>query len=57
MNTLLLPEAANKARMKDAAQKEQLAAREAARKLGVPAPKYEFLELIGKGTFGRVYKR
>lgn len=57
MTTLLLPEAANKARMKDAAQKEQLAAREASRKLGVTAPKYEFLELIGKGTFGRVYKR
>lgn len=57
MTTLLLPEAANKARMKDAAHKEQIAAREAARKHGQPAPKYEFLELIGKGTFGRVYKR
>ncbi|KAI9760636.1 MAG: hypothetical protein M1835_000123, partial [Candelina submexicana] len=56
MTTHLLPEAANKARVKEAAQKEQVAAREAARKHGVQAPHYEFLELIGKGTYGRVYK-
>ncbi|KAI9720015.1 MAG: hypothetical protein M1812_003141 [Candelaria pacifica] len=56
MATHLLPESANKARVKDAAHKEQLAAREAARKHGVMAPHYEFLELIGKGTFGRVYR-
>lgn len=30
---------------------------EKAVRLNTPMPQYEFLELIGKGSFGRVFKR
>ncbi len=28
-----------------------------AKRLNIPVPPYEFLELIGKGSYGRVFKR
>ena len=46
-----------KAGQVEEAKKMQKATHEAALNDGVEEPPYEFLELIGKGTFGRVYKR
>jgi hypothetical protein len=46
-----------KAGQVEEAKKMQKATRDAALNDGVDEPPYEFLELIGKGTFGRVYKR
>ena len=42
--------------VREAKQMEE-AVNERAQRMGVPPPNYDFLELIGKGTFGRVFKR
>jgi hypothetical protein len=39
------------------AQYTQKKIEERAETIGVDAPDYEFLELIGRGSYGRVYKR
>lgn len=39
------------------AQEMQQAVLDRANRTGEDLPPYEFLELIGKGTYGRVYKR
>ncbi len=46
-----------KARQVKDAQLMQQAVLERAQRTGETPPPYEFLELIGKGTYGRVYKR
>ncbi|OJD29463.1 serine threonine protein [Diplodia corticola] len=45
-----------KARQAEAAREMQKAVELHADRSGVAAPSYDFLELIGKGAFGRVYK-
>lgn len=45
-----------KARAIAAAKEMQAIVERAVKKCGIPDPQYEFLELIGKGAFGRVYK-
>jgi hypothetical protein len=49
--------AAGKARQIQDAKDMQNAVMERTRKKGIEPPQYEFLELIGKGSYGRVYKR
>jgi hypothetical protein len=39
------------------AKKMQTVVEERLNKKGLSVPPYEFLELIGKGAYGRVYKR
>ena len=39
------------------AKKMQTVVEERLTKKGLDVPPYEFLELIGKGAYGRVYKR
>ena len=46
-----------KARQIKDAQLMQQAVLDRAKRTGEEPPPYEFLELIGKGTYGRVYKR
>ena len=38
------------------AQEQEAAIKEKLRRNGLKFPKYEFLELIGKGSYGRVFK-
>ena len=40
-----------------AAKDLQVVVNEKVEKRGLPDPAFEFLELIGKGSFGRVFKR
>lgn len=40
----------------DDAKRMQATMHDAAIKTGQPLPKYALLELIGKGSYGRVYK-
>lgn len=55
---LVVPRPATGSRAKqDAAKEMEAAVQERAERKGVDPPPYEFLELIGKGSFGRVYKR
>lgn len=39
------------------AKQQENAVHEKLKRNGLPIPKYEFLELIGKGAYGRVFKR
>ena len=57
--THLVPEVAGMMKLKQAeeAKDMQQAVEERANRIGVEVPPYEFLELIGKGSFGRVFKR
>ena len=41
----------------DVAEKQQKAVEEQCKKSKLDTPAYELLELIGKGAYGRVYKR
>lgn len=50
-------ELSGKERAITAAKEMQAIVDREVKKPGVTDPKYEFLELIGKGAFGRVYKR
>ncbi|KAI9699200.1 MAG: hypothetical protein M1820_007279 [Bogoriella megaspora] len=45
-----------KLKQAEEAKEMQLAVEERAKRIGVEVPPYEFLELIGKGSFGRVFK-
>jgi hypothetical protein len=45
-----------KARQIEDAKNMYKTIQERTRKKGIDTPDYEFLELIGKGTYGRVYK-
>ena len=45
-----------KAKAIEDARQMQASVLEAATKIGKDPPKYALLELIGKGSFGRVYK-
>ncbi|KAI9811370.1 MAG: hypothetical protein M1827_005530 [Pycnora praestabilis] len=56
MASFLTPRSANKQKAHLAALDESKAVSETAKKNGTSPPKYEFLELIGKGSFGRVFK-
>jgi hypothetical protein len=57
-STFLNPKFAlgTKARQIQDAKRMQDSVAEKARKKGIDIPDYEFYELIGKGTYGRVYK-
>lgn len=57
MDYLKPPPAGGRVRQQQEAQTMQKAVDERARRHNVPVPPYEFLELIGKGSFGRVFKR
>ena len=46
-----------KLKQAEEAKDMQKAVEERANRIGVDIPPYEFLELIGKGSFGRVFKR
>jgi hypothetical protein len=46
-----------KPKMIQAAKDMQAVVNDKAKRLGLIPPPYEFLELIGRGTFGRVFKR
>ena len=52
----LLPPSAGKAKQRREAKTMQKIILDQAKHLGQPPPQYEFLEFIGKGTFGKVYK-
>jgi protein-serine/threonine kinase len=57
-NNLLNPRlAGTKARQIQDAKNMQSVVAERLTKKGLNVPPYEFLELIGKGSYGRVYKR
>lgn len=49
--------AANKMRAMQEADVQQQMINEKVKRLGLPQPDYQFKELIGKGSYGRVYKR
>ena len=51
------PQAAARSRQILEAQKEQQNVADRAQRRGLDVPRYEFLELIGKGSYGRVFKR
>ena len=51
------PQAAARSRQILEAQKEQQNVTDRAQRRGLDVPHYEFLELIGKGSYGRVFKR
>lgn len=59
MNSSLDPRSAfgSKTKQIQEAEKMQVATAERVVRAGAPVPPYEFLELIGKGSFGRVFKR
>lgn len=40
---------------RDLAKQQQKVIHERLRRKGAPVPPYDFIELIGKGTYGRVY--
>ena len=50
-------ESSGKERAIKAAKEMQAIVEREVNKSGIADPQYEFLELIGKGAFGRVYKR
>ena len=54
---LMVGPAAFKKRAIQEAEQQQRVITEKLRKLGLDPPAYQFRELIGKGTYGRVYKR
>ena len=56
--SLLVPRAAagTKIRQIEKAKEMQQIVEERANRAGVEPPQYEFLELIGRGSFGRVFK-
>ena len=58
--TFLTPAAAgtgtSRLRVQNAAADMQKAVEERASRTGVPVPPYQFLEMIGKGSFGQVFK-
>ena len=53
----LMPVSAGRIKQRREAREMEKAVQERAKRMKTEAPPYEFLEMIGKGTFGRVYKR
>lgn len=53
----LMPTIGGRIKQRREAKEMEKAVKDRAQRLGVPPPKYEFLEIIGKGSFGRVFKR
>lgn len=54
--SLLRPDGPNRSKQIQDAKDMQLQVKRNAERSGSAPPPYEFLELVGKGSFGRVYK-
>ena len=52
----LMPQSAGRIKQRRQAKEMEKAIHERAKHQKIPAPAYDFLEMIGKGTYGRVYK-
>lgn len=52
-----VPLAAGRIKQQREAKAQEKDMHERAKAANIPAPPYEFLEIIGKGSFGRVFKR
>lgn len=53
----LMPPPSSRIKQRRQAKEMEKAVQDRAKRLGQDPPPYEFLEMIGKGTFGRVFKR
>lgn len=53
----LVPTAAGRLKQMREAKEMGKSVRRQADRIGVPLPPYDFLELIGKGAYGKVFKR
>lgn len=52
----LMPQSAGRIKQRRQAKEMEKAIYDRAKREKIEAPAYEFLEMIGKGTYGRVYK-